>query len=160
MIPGHLSTEARSSNLYDRWQVAPAEIEAVLLQHPGISDAAVTGINLRDRSSEVPRAFVVRSLDPSISRPSAEEVYNFTRQRLASYKALEGGVIFVEEIPRTASGKIQRYKLSQMNVYREMIASLLSRLPSGDVSRSVKRQLPSSADMPQVGVVPEGRIAV
>lgn len=152
--------EARNSNLCARWQVAPAEIEAVLLQHPGISDAAVTGINLRDRSSEVPRAFVVRSLDPSISRLSAEEVYKFTKQRLASYKALEGGVIFVEEIPRTPSGKIQRYKLSQMNVYREMVASLLSRFQSGGASRSAARPLPSSADMPQVGVIPEGRVVV
>ncbi|KAJ5098544.1 hypothetical protein N7532_005545 [Penicillium argentinense] len=143
------------------WQVAPAEIEAVLLQHPGISDAAVTGINLRDRSSEVPRAFVVRSRDPSVSRLTAEEVYNFTRQRLASYKSLEGGVIFVEEIPRTPSGKIQRYKLSQMNVYREMVASLLSRLPGPDVSSApVARPLPSSADMPQVGLAPEGRVTV
>lgn len=141
-----------------RWQVAPAEIEAVLLQHPSIVDAAVTGVNLRDRSSEVPRAFVVRSRDPSVSRPSAEEIYKFARQRLASYKALEGGVIFVEEIPRTPSGKIQRYKLSQMNVYREMVASLLSRLPGSDGSGTPP--LPSSADMPQVGVIPEGRVAV
>lgn len=140
------------------WQVAPAEIEAVLLQHPSIVDAAVTGVNLRDRSSEVPRAFVVRSRDPSVSRPSAEEIYKFARQRLASYKALEGGVIFVEEIPRTPSGKIQRYKLSQMNVYREMVASLLSRLPGSDGSGTPP--LPSSADMPQVGVIPEGRVAV
>lgn len=141
------------------WQVAPAEIEAVLLQHPGISDAAVTGINLKDRSSEVPRAFIVRSRDPSISRLSAEDVYNFTRQRLASYKALDGGIVFVEEIPRTPSGKIQRYKLSQMNIYRDMVASLLSRLPSGGTPVTV-RPLPSSADMPQVSIATDGSVAV
>lgn len=143
----------------NRWQVAPAEIEAVLLQHPGISDAAVTGINLKDRSSEVPRAFIVRSRDPSISRLSAEDVYNFTRQRLASYKALDGGIVFVEEIPRTPSGKIQRYKLSQMNIYRDMVASLLSRLPSGGTPVTV-RPLPSSADMPQVSIATDGSVAV
>ncbi|KAJ5107110.1 hypothetical protein N7456_003785 [Penicillium angulare] len=136
------------------WQVAPAEVETVLLQHPGITDAAVTGVNLR--GGEVPRAFVVRSRDPSVNRLTAAEVYKFARERLASYKALDGGVIFVEEIPRTASGKIQRFKLSQMNHYREMVASLLSRFEG---EGTPARALPTSADVP-VGMAPEGRVTV
>lgn len=99
---------------FNRWQVAPAEVEGVLLQHPGILDAAVIGVN-KDGVGEVPRAFVVRSRDPSVRRLTGEQVYNYSRQQLARYKALDGGVVFVEEIPRTASGKIQRFKLSQMN---------------------------------------------
>ncbi|KAJ6113086.1 hypothetical protein N7512_008410 [Penicillium capsulatum] len=138
------------------WQVAPAEVEAVLLQHPGITDVAVTGVNMKDGSGEVPRAFIVRSRDPSVSRMTADEVYTFARQRLASYKSLDGGVVFVEEIPRTASGKIQRFKLSQMNVYREMVASLLSRI-EGD--GSAKPALPTSADVP-LGMAPEARVSV
>lgn len=59
------------------------------------------------------------------SKLTAEQVYTFARNQLASYKALDGGVIFVEEIPRTASGKIQRFKLSQMNSYRLMMESFL-----------------------------------
>ncbi|CAL5870736.1 uncharacterized protein PFLUO_LOCUS4976 [Penicillium psychrofluorescens] len=134
------------------WQVAPAEVEAVLLQHPGISDAAVTGVNLKDGSGEVPRAFVVRSRDPKVARLTADEVYTFARKRLASYKALDGGVLFVEEIPRTASGKTQRFKLSQMNSYREMMASMLSRFDGHGSSRP---------DMSSVGVhAQEGRVAV
>lgn len=109
------------------WQVPPAELESVLLTHPFIEDAAVTGVTSRDGTSEVPRAFVVRAKTPQAQELTAEEVYNFSRSRLASYKALDGGVIFVEEIPRTASGKIQRFKLSQMNSYREIMASLLNR---------------------------------
>ncbi|KAK1140753.1 hypothetical protein N8T08_009954 [Aspergillus melleus] len=109
------------------WQVAPAEIEAVLLKHPGIEDVAVTGVNSPDGSTEVPRAFVVRTKGLTTSRLKAEEVYQFARRQLASYKALDGGIIFVEEIPRTASGKIQRFKLSQMNTYREIVTSLLTR---------------------------------
>lgn len=100
---------------------------------------------------EVPRAFVVRSRD-SVDRLTGEDVYNFTRQQLARYKALDGGVVFVEEIPRTASGKTQRFRLSQMNSYREMVASLLSRFESDGVAR---RGL--TADLP-VGV--SGRVAV
>lgn len=137
------------------WQVAPAEIEAVLLQHPGISDAAVTGMNLKDGTGEVPRAFIVRNRDSTVPRVTAAEVYRYARQRLASYKAIDGGILFVEEIPRTASGKIQRFKLSQMNSYREMVASLLS----GFEGKGPGRALPSSADVP-LGVAPEGRVTV
>lgn len=108
-------------------------------------------MNLKDGSTEVPRAFVVRSRDPSVNRLTAEEVYNFARQHLASYKSLDGGVVFVEEIPRTASGKIQRFKLSQMNDYREMVASLLQGFESKGIA-AVGRVLPSSADVPPVGV--------
>ncbi|KAJ6081295.1 hypothetical protein N7499_006169 [Penicillium canescens] len=136
------------------WQVAPAELEAVLLQHPGITDAAVIGVN-KEGLGEVPRAFVVRSRDPAVSRLTSEEVYNHARRHLARYKALDGGVIFVEEIPRTASGKIQRFKLSQMNSYREMVASLLSRF-EGDGARGPHARV----DMSPVGMAAEGRIAV
>ncbi|OQD74784.1 hypothetical protein PENDEC_c009G06929 [Penicillium decumbens] len=138
------------------WQVAPAEIEAVLLQHPGISDCAVTGMNLKDGTGEVPRAFIVRTRDSTIPRVTADEVYQYARKRLASYKAIDGGILFVEEIPRTASGKIQRFKLSQMNSYREMVASLLSGFEG---KRHPGRALPSSADVP-LGVAPEGRVTV
>lgn len=101
--------------------MAPAELEAVLLKHPAIEDAAVIGVTNKD-GSEVPRAFVVRSKDPNIHHPNEEEVYKFSRKQLASYKALDGGVVFVEDIPRTASGKIQRFKLAKMNEYRRLVS--------------------------------------
>jgi acyl-coenzyme A synthetase/AMP-(fatty) acid ligase len=116
----------------------------VLLQHPGIEDAAVTGVTSRDGSTEVPRAFIVRAKGPAGSRLTAEEVYLFSRRRLASYKALDGGIIFVEEIPRTASGKIQRFKLTQMNTYREIVSSLLARF--------------KGASLHGVGLMHQGRI--
>ncbi|EKV10638.1 Adenylate-forming enzyme AfeA [Penicillium digitatum] len=143
------------------WQVAPAEIEHVLLQHPGILDAAVIGVNT-DGVGEVPRAFIVRSRDPSIHRLTGQEVYNYARLQLATYKALDGGVVFVEEIPRTASGKIQRFRLSQMNSYREMVASLLSRF-DGDgsaLATAARHELPAAAERTHVSIIPEGRVAV
>ncbi|PKY03567.1 acetyl-CoA synthetase-like protein [Aspergillus campestris IBT 28561] len=128
------------------WQVAPAELEAVLLKHPGIEDAAVTGVTSKDGSTEVPRAFVVRTRGVTGARLTAEEVYLFSRRQLASYKALDGGIIFVEEIPRTASGKIQRFKLSQMNTYREIVSSLLARF--------------KGAGLQTLGLMHKGRISV
>ncbi|KAL9118389.1 MAG: hypothetical protein Q9187_005065 [Circinaria calcarea] len=94
------------------WQVTPSELEAVLIQHPGIADVAVVGSLLADGMSEVPRAYIVRSKEPGCKILEAHDVYRYSRDLLASYKALDGGVCFVEAIPRTASGKIQRGKLS------------------------------------------------
>lgn len=125
------------------WQVAPAEIEAVLLKHPEIVDAAVIGVTQEDPQddtgvvTEAARAFVVRRKGLHSSKLTADEVYWFARRQLASYKALDGGVIFVEEIPRTPSGKIQRYKLAQMNSYREMVSSLMQRFESVNHGTSV-----------------------
>ncbi|RAH75582.1 adenylate-forming enzyme AfeA [Aspergillus aculeatinus CBS 121060] len=108
------------------YSVAPAEIEDVLVQHPGIDDAAVLGVQAGDGSgTEVPRAFVVRK-SPASTKITVEDVYDFVAGRLARYKALDGGVVFVSEIPRTATGKIQRAKLGQMNAQREKIAKLLA----------------------------------
>ena len=95
----------------------------MLLKHPAIEDAAVTGHKLEDNVTEVPRAYVVLS-KTYMTLPTAKEIYTFARRQLASYKALDGGVIFTEEIPRTPSGKIQRFRLVQFNQYREAISSL------------------------------------
>ncbi len=93
------------------WQVSPAEIEVVLRLHDLVADVAVAGILREDGLTEVPRAYVVRKPGTEAQTLNAEDVYNFSRKRLASYKALDGGVVFVDHIPRTASGKVQRFKL-------------------------------------------------
>ena len=91
---------------YKGQQVAPAEIEAVLTSHERIADAAVIGIWLEDQDTEVPRAYVVKKDDIS-----AQEILAFVKYKLASYKQLRGGVIFVDQIPKSASGKILRKEL-------------------------------------------------
>ncbi len=107
------------------WQVAPAELEAILLSHPQIFGAAVIGVPLSDGTGEVPRAYVVRK--PTMEAEAAasygligekpvgeEEVKAYLAARLAKYKALAGGVQFVDEIPRNASGKALKFKLREM----------------------------------------------
>ncbi|KAI4213245.1 MAG: hypothetical protein LQ351_004191 [Letrouitia transgressa] len=103
------------------FQVAPAELEAVLLTHPQVINVAVIGIPIKDGTGDVPAAFVVRKPRASVgtyvsdgedeeNEVSAEELKGYLRARLAKYKAL-GSVTFVEDIPRTPSGKTMKYKL-------------------------------------------------
>ncbi|XP_062537201.1 uncharacterized protein LOC134205691 [Armigeres subalbatus] len=92
---------------YKGFQVAPAEVEDVLLGHPGIKDAAVVGIP-DEASGELPTAFVVLQ---DGARLSAVEVQRLVASKLSPQKHLRGGVYFVQEIPKTGSGKILRREL-------------------------------------------------
>ncbi|CAD6191621.1 unnamed protein product [Caenorhabditis auriculariae] len=84
-------------------QVAPAELEDLLLSHPRIRDCAVIGIPDAN-AGEVPKAFVVRADD----KLSEEEVKAFVKSKVSAYKQLAGGVEFINEIPKSAAGKILR----------------------------------------------------
>ncbi|XP_044746064.1 luciferin 4-monooxygenase-like [Coccinella septempunctata] len=92
---------------FNGFQVPPAELEALLLSHTEIRDCGVVGLP-DERSGELPVAFVVRKDGSSLKEI---EVQDFVRRRISQNKWLRGGVIFVDEIPKTASGKILRRKL-------------------------------------------------
>ncbi|MFE9567547.1 4-coumarate--CoA ligase family protein [Streptomyces sp. NPDC006692] len=94
---------------YKGFQVAPADLEALLLTHPAIADAAVIGVYDAD-GNEVPKAFVVRQ--PSAPDLGADEVMAYVAERVAPYKKLRR-VEFVGRVPRAASGKILRRELRQ-----------------------------------------------
>lgn len=86
-------------------QVAPAELEAVLLEHEDVADAAAVGIVLH--GEELPRAYVV--LQPSAKGKTTEEdIKTFVASKVARHKRLAGGVSFIDEVPKLASGKIVR----------------------------------------------------
>ncbi|OKL61423.1 hypothetical protein UA08_03148 [Talaromyces atroroseus] len=106
------------------FQVAPPELEAVLLSHPQIVDAAVIGISLPGGDGESPRAYVVRQPGSAGARLTEEEVKDYLKSRLASYKALTGGVKFVDNIAKNASGKILKRMLREQSK-RELESEIL-----------------------------------
>jgi acyl-coenzyme A synthetase/AMP-(fatty) acid ligase len=88
---------------YKAYQVAPAELEAVLGTHPVVADVAVVPTPDPD-SGELPKAFVV--LKPG-QRATDAELMDYVAQRVAPYKKVRR-VEFVESIPKSPSGKILR----------------------------------------------------
>lgn len=92
---------------YKGFQVAPAELEALLLTHPGIADAAVIGA-YDDDGNEVPHAYVVRQ--PAAPDLSEGEIMMYVAERVAPYKRVRR-VTFIDGVPRAASGKILRREL-------------------------------------------------
>ncbi|MDT5188780.1 MAG: hypothetical protein QOI28_1031 [Mycobacterium sp.] len=92
---------------YKGYQVPPAELEAVLLTHPQIADAAVIGARDVDSGEEVPKAFVVKQSGAELT---AAEVMDFVADQVAPYKKVRQ-VEFIEAIPKTSSGKILRKDL-------------------------------------------------
>jgi acyl-CoA synthetase (AMP-forming)/AMP-acid ligase II len=102
---GHLYIVDRLKELikYKGFQVPPAELEALLLTHPKVADAAVIGIPDAE-AGELPAGFVV--LRPG-EEATAAEIQEFVAGQTATYKHIRR-VSFVDAIPKSASGKILR----------------------------------------------------
>ncbi|XP_077975796.1 uncharacterized protein LOC120342017 isoform X2 [Styela clava] len=95
---------------YKTFQVPPAEIENILLKHPGVRDAGVVGIP-DQLCGELPKALVVRKQLPSVS---SDELLELIKRELVDYKQLRGGIQFVDKIPKSKLGKIDRIELKKL----------------------------------------------
>ncbi len=92
---------------YKGYQVPPAELEAVLLTHPAIADAAVIGVRDAGSGEEVPKAFVVKKSGAELTE---DEVMEFVAAEVTPYKKVRQ-VAFIDAIPKSAAGKILRKDL-------------------------------------------------
>ena len=93
------------------FNVYPAEVESVLSAHPAVVHIAVVGMS-DERLGEVGRAFVVRT--PG-DRTTAEELIAWARERMANFK-VPRSVEFLDELPMTPSGKVQKHRLRDLAV--------------------------------------------
>jgi 4-coumarate--CoA ligase len=101
---------------YKGFQVAPSELEDLLLQHPEVIDAAVCAVYDNSQATEVPLAYVILSAehvewDHEKKAGVLEEIRTWVDGQLAGYKKLRGGVHHLQILPKTTTGKILRKDL-------------------------------------------------
>ncbi|EEH40132.2 4-coumarate-CoA ligase [Paracoccidioides lutzii Pb01] len=115
---------------YKGFQVAPAELEGVLVENELIANVAVIGVESEVHGSEVPRAFVVLSGKKveDGTAADAEQIVQWLAGKVAPHKRLRGGVRFVHEIPKSASGKILRRVLKDRARKEDTVERLKAKL--------------------------------
>ncbi|KAK5648570.1 hypothetical protein RI129_003462 [Pyrocoelia pectoralis] len=89
---------------YKGYQVSPTELEDLISTHSSVKECAVVGIP-DERVGEVPTAYVVRNIGANVTE---KELVQFVSENISINKQLYGGVRFVDEIPKTPSGKVMR----------------------------------------------------
>ncbi len=110
---GHYTYEGRSDDMLKvsgQW-VSPAEVEAALMAHAAVLECGVVGMKDKDELVK-PKAFVLLKQGQKPSDALAEELKAFVKDRITPYK-YPRWIEFVEELPKTATGKIQRFKLRE-----------------------------------------------
>lgn len=105
-------------NKNDRFQVSPQELEEILVSHPLVDEAAVCGVWSEAHASDLVRAYVVPGKKQSLQvqgnvREAAKTISEYVSERVSSYKRLNGGILFVNELPKNATGKVLRRVLKE-----------------------------------------------
>lgn len=93
---------------YNGFQVAPAQLEGLLIGHPAVNDVAVIGVYSEDRATEMPRAYVVIRDGHDPSTELEQDILDWLHKKVAPYKRLRGGIRFIKEVPKSAAGKVLR----------------------------------------------------
>ncbi|GAN06507.1 phenylacetyl- protein [Mucor ambiguus] len=94
-------------------QIYPGEIEEVLLKHPKVSDCAVVGVYQPDVAAEFPRAYVMLADGKSSTQELIDELQAYSDSQLPEKKRVHAGIVIVESLPRTSSGKVHRRLLRE-----------------------------------------------
>ena len=103
----YLVDRAKDLVIVSGFNVFPAEVEEVLAEHPAVADVGVVGVP-HPQTGEAVRAYVVVAPGATVD---ADELVAFARDRLARYKC-PSSVVFVDELPRNAAGKLVRRQLA------------------------------------------------
>ena len=93
------------------YRIGPFDVESCLIEHPAVAESGVVGKVDAERG-EIVVAFVVLNPDHEASPDLARELQDYTRERLSAH-AYPREVVFVDELPKTPSGKIRRYVLRE-----------------------------------------------
>jgi len=127
---GYFWYQGRSDDMMKAggYWVSPAEVESAILSHPQVLECAVVGRQDAERLTK-PMAFVVLKPGAMESPELAEDIQAHVKTRLAPYK-YPRWVMFVDQLPKTATGKIQRYKL------RASLAALASSAPGAPATQT------------------------
>ncbi|KAI9493745.1 4-coumarate-CoA ligase 2 [Zychaea mexicana] len=121
---------------YKGFQVAPVELESVLMQCPYVVDAGVVGIYDETQGTEIPLAYV--KLPDNLKSQAnvlASKIRDWVNERVANHKRLRGGVRVIDEIPKNPSGKILRREMKAIYNKQQAAAAAAS---AANVERSAK----------------------
>lgn len=139
---------------YKGFQVPPAELEALLLTNPLVEDVIIIGIVDHSQATELSRAYIVprdRSMlkaDESVQTSFSDAIAKWTAENVSNHKKLRGGVILVESIPKSSSGKLprrvirQRVEMAAAQMAATQVTADLVRKASTWSTRSTRADVP------------------
>ncbi|CAH1396455.1 unnamed protein product [Nezara viridula] len=96
---------------YKGQQIAPIELESILLKHPDVQECCVVGKMCIEQGGELPTAFIIKKPGSNLSE---EEIHTFISGKVIDEKKLRGGIFFVDSIPKSSVGKVLRNELKKL----------------------------------------------
>ncbi|KAI7897203.1 uncharacterized protein EV154DRAFT_433354 [Mucor mucedo] len=126
---GHFFIVDRKKELikYKGFQVPPAELEGILLQSPIIADCAVIGVYDSSQATELPRGYITLRPDVPATIETADIIKKFVADQVVYYKQLRS-IVFIDEIPKSAAGKILRRVLRDAAAAEQALEKQKSKL--------------------------------
>lgn len=101
------------------FQIAPSELESILIQHPFVREAAVISVWSAGEATEMPRAFVALTDEAVASGKQESElvglISRFVAGNVSGYKRLRGGVFVIRALPKNPTGKVLKKALKELN---------------------------------------------